>query len=222
LAPASFNDSRRLRAEIAQGKSAKKKEGAEPSFWVGICCLANDEYGNTHFRMQDVEQEVLAIDFVDVAVIIVRPVGRPRLRELPGVAAVNDYGLLHVHDLISLYVKVVLPAKVRPELIVGNTPAAIGCRTVIIAVHIAVATIISGALIALLVLRAIRLRAIAVVVTLIVAGVLIFLPPLFISLAIVVVGARLVLLWTLIWPGLVLPVLVLACAVVFGPIVLGS
>jgi hypothetical protein len=44
--------------------------------------LLNNKHGNTNAGMQDVKQEILAIDFVNVAVVIERPFRWPGINQL--------------------------------------------------------------------------------------------------------------------------------------------
>src|SRR6185312_4283534 len=87
--------------------------------------LLNYKHGYTNARMQNVKQEVLAVDFVDVAVVVVGPVGRPGIDQLKRVATVNHYRLRRVHHSIALHVEVMFPTKVRVEPFFGNASTAI-------------------------------------------------------------------------------------------------
>lgn len=75
--------------------------------------------------MHYVKQEVLTIDVIDVAVVVIRPVRRPRIDQLERVTAIDDHRLGNVYDLLPLHVEAVLVAEVGAELIVRNASTAV-------------------------------------------------------------------------------------------------
>src|ERR1700678_143316 len=70
--------------------------------------------------MEQINQYVLAIDKVDVAIIGVCPSYRPRIRERKPIPAVLKTGLTFDYDRF-LYLEGMLAAKVRVEFSVGNS-----------------------------------------------------------------------------------------------------
>jgi len=84
--------------------------------------LLHYEHGDAHPGVEQVEQEILAVDVVDVAVIGIGPIGRPRIDEHEIVAAIFDR-LLVVHDYRPADSEGMLAAKVRPEFIVRDVSA---------------------------------------------------------------------------------------------------
>jgi hypothetical protein len=68
----------------------KKRKARRPSLGLR---LLNYKNGNADARMQHVKQEVLTIDVIDVAVIVVGPVSGPRIDQLERVAPVDHHRL---------------------------------------------------------------------------------------------------------------------------------
>src|SRR5579863_9923427 len=90
--------------------------------------------------MQQVEQEILAVDVVDVAVVSVSPASWPRIDEHKRVSAISE-ARLTLHDGRTLHHKRMTPAKVRMEFLVRNVAAftsgtrvriLLGCRLAVI------------------------------------------------------------------------------------------
>ena len=82
--------------------------------------LSNHEHSYPNAGVKYVEQEVLAIDVVNVAVVVKTPLGWPRIDQLERVATENYDRLGDVHDLSALHVERVLPSEVAPKLIIWN------------------------------------------------------------------------------------------------------
>src|SRR3954468_23408592 len=80
---------------------------------------------NSDAGMEHVVQEIFTIDFIDVAVVVVGPIRRPGLCQLPRVATVHHYRLRNIHHLFTLHTEMVLAAEVGTELVIGNASAAI-------------------------------------------------------------------------------------------------
>src|ERR1043166_6635159 len=77
----------------------------------------------TNLRMQHVNQEVLPIDIVDVAIVGIGPAHRPRIDKLDPVAAILNPRTT-LHDDRLRYAEVMLAAEARAELLLRN---ALGC-----------------------------------------------------------------------------------------------
>src|SRR5205807_8524951 len=73
-------------------------------------------------RVQHIEKEIVPVDVVDVAVIGVCPLDRPRIHEHKRVASVDELRLSLDNDWAADD-KSVLPAEIGMELLVGNVSA---------------------------------------------------------------------------------------------------
>ncbi len=90
--------------------------------------LQDYENRDANARVQQIEQEIFAVDVIDVAIVGVSPAYRPRVDELKAVAAVLKLRL--ARDDYGLGAEGVAAAEVRLEFIVGNAPtlAGLGAR----------------------------------------------------------------------------------------------
>ena len=70
-------DQRMMADELSSAVSKKKRKARKPSF--SLLRLVSNKNGNADSGVEGVEQEVLAVHFIDVAVIVVGPIRRPRL-----------------------------------------------------------------------------------------------------------------------------------------------
>lgn len=115
----------------------KSHEGSQTTPFVWLCGLSNHKHRDPNARVKRVKQEVLAVNVVNVAVVVETPADWPGIDQLKGVAAEHHYWLRDVHDLSALYVERVLPSEVAPELIIWNAFALLpGGMLVLISSHI--------------------------------------------------------------------------------------
>src|SRR5579871_6499926 len=77
---------------------------------------------NPHSRMPQVKQEILAVDVVDIAIIVVVPVRWPRVYQHKRVSAIEEARPIFHRDRPT-HLEGVAPAELRSEFIVRNMRA---------------------------------------------------------------------------------------------------
>jgi len=82
--------------------------------------LVSHEHCDPNARVKCVEQKILAVNVIDIAVVVEAPVYRPGLDKLEVVAAINYHRLGNVDYLGPLHLEGVLMAEVGTEFVVGN------------------------------------------------------------------------------------------------------
>jgi hypothetical protein len=185
----------------------KSHEGSQTTSFVWLCGLSNHKHRDPNAGVKRVKQEVLAVNVVNVAIVVETPVDWPGIDQLKGVAAEYHYRLRDVHDLSALHVECVLPSEVAPELIIWNAFALLpGGMLVLISPHILAGAaiifrrslLLVSALVPLLLL--LRTIGLGLVLTLVAAA-----------------GIRGFVAFSLIWPGcsVFLPGLVVRLLVIF-------
>src|SRR5262249_55219390 len=98
--------------------------------------LINYQYGDAYARVHDIEQEVFAVNVVNVAFVVKTPIYRPCLHELEAVAAVYHHRLINIDELCALHLELVLLPKVGAELVIGNLLALFRASRVLMMVPI--------------------------------------------------------------------------------------
>lgn len=84
--------------------------------------LEHHKERDAHARMEQIKQEIFAIDVVDVAIVGIGPVRGPRVHKDKRVAAVLE-SWLAVHDAWTLRPEGVASAKLSAKLVVRNMAA---------------------------------------------------------------------------------------------------
>src|SRR3984957_11544314 len=80
----------------------------------------HNDHRNHHSRMPQIDQHVLAIDVIDIAIIGVSPVSGPWIRQGDPVSPVQNPRLPFHYR--GLYAESMLASEVRAKLVVGNPP----------------------------------------------------------------------------------------------------
>src|SRR5208337_1771656 len=91
------------------------------TFWDGT--LEHDGDGEANAGIVRVVHVIAAVDVIDVEVVGVVPAIRPRFNETKPKAAVLEARISADHNWVA-HVEVVLTAKVRAEMLVGDAAAA--------------------------------------------------------------------------------------------------
>jgi len=74
--------------------------------------------------MKRVDQVVIVVNVLDVAIVVERPLRRPGIGEFEGVAAVYELGLCLVYDSRALDVKMMFASEAGAEFFLGNALSA--------------------------------------------------------------------------------------------------